>query len=165
MKSRSGFIGATHAQRTLVRYWNGLATCGIVRRSSIDPGAVRSFLSNLSILDVSNPSDPVFRLAGSRLIEIVGEQPRGRKLNSLAGPIVEAWSLGLDAVQEKAVPVGGVMSHGEALHAWVRLPLSGADGSISQVLCHDELLTIAQFAECAAVDRSIVPKIATAKVA
>jgi hypothetical protein len=26
------------------------------------------------------------------------------------------------------------------LHAWLRLPLAGADGRINQVLCHDEEL-------------------------
>ena len=38
------------------------------------------------------------------------------------------------------MPVGGVIETGNRLHAWLRLPLTGADGRINQVLCHDEEL-------------------------
>jgi len=36
--------------------------------------------------------------------------------------------------------VGGIIEIGGRIHAWLRLPLVGDDGALSQVLCHDELL-------------------------
>lgn len=48
-------------------------------RAAIDPGALRSCLPRMAILDISNPKDPVYRLAGTEYCGFIGLDPTGRR--------------------------------------------------------------------------------------
>ena len=136
------FKGVTDSQQKLIEYWCGLRDSrGSVRRDSMDPGQFRSMLASISIVEFDQAGNGRFRIAGSRLREIFGMEARGRQIEEVLGEHGEAYCLGLAAALERGAPVGGVIEQEDGrLHAWVRLPLAGPDGYLSQVLCHDELL-------------------------
>lgn len=145
MRQQNVFAGMTPAQQALIRHWKSLRTSGgYVPRDSIDPGALRSMLACISIVAMDEQGEGRFRIAGSRLCEIFGMEVRGRTVAEIAGTHGECYALGLSAAVERGVPVGGVIENAGRLHAWLRLPLMGEDGQLSQVLCHDELLTEAE---------------------
>lgn len=48
-------------------------------RAAIDPGALRTCLPRMAILDISNPLDPVYRLAGTEYCGFIGLDPTGRR--------------------------------------------------------------------------------------
>ena len=148
MKNQHGFAGATPAQQALAGYWHERkAALGEVRRGDIDPGALRAFLSSISILDVNNAADPVFRIAGTALRDILGMEARGRSLSELPKDVADSWSLGLDAARNRRGPVGGIMRQAARDHAWLRLPLLGSAGTDQQILCHDQLVSIGETAD------------------
>lgn len=141
MTKQNVFKGVTAVQRSLVDYWCLLRESGDVpSRESIDPGHLRSVLASISIVEFDESGAGRFRIAGSRLRDLLGFEARGRSVEEVAGTAAETFALGLSAAIERAMPVGGVIESGEQLHAWLRLPLAGPDGRISQVLCHDEVL-------------------------
>ena len=141
MTKQNVFGGVTAVQRSLVDYWCRLRESdGIVRRESIDPGHLRSMLASISIVEFDESGAGRFRIAGSRLRDLLGFEARGRLVGEVAGPQAETYSLGLSAAIERQAPVGGVIERGGPAHAWLRLPLAGSDGRVSQVLCHDELV-------------------------
>jgi hypothetical protein len=41
---------------------------------------------------------------------------------------------------ERGLPVGGVIETGGRLHAWLRLPVADDYGTLTMVICHDELI-------------------------
>jgi hypothetical protein len=141
MTKQNVFRGVTAVQRSLVDYWCRLGESdGVPRRESIDPGHLRSVLASISIVEFDESGAGRFRIAGSRLRDLLGFEARGRRIEDVAGTAAETFSLGLSAAIDRGAPVGGVIETGTRLHAWLRLPLAGADGRISQVLCHDEEL-------------------------
>jgi len=142
MTKNGVFRGVTSVQRQLVTYWCALRGAdGVVRRDSLDPGHFRSMLASISVVEVCEDGRGRFRIAGSRLRDLLGFEARGRFIEDVAGEHAEAYSLGLSAAIDRQLPVGGVIDLGGRLHAWLRLPLAGPDGRISQVLCHDELIS------------------------
>ena len=141
MTKQNVFKGVTAAQRSLVSYWCLLRESdGVPRRESVDPGHLRSMLASISIVEFDESGTGRFRIAGSRLRDLLGFEARGRSIADVAGTAAETFALGLSAAIDREMPVGGVIESGGRLHAWLRLPLAGPDGRISQVLCHDELL-------------------------
>lgn len=139
------FAGVTEAQRLLIAHWfECRAADGLVPRDVFDPGTVRSTLSCLSIVEMSPAGEGRFRIAGSRLRDIFGMDVRGCPVAEIAGTHGECYALGLLSAVERGLPVGGVIEAGERLHAWLRLPLADEFGAVTQVLCHDELITARQ---------------------
>lgn len=135
------FSGVTEAQRLLIAHWHECQTAaGLVPRDAIDPGTVRSTLACLSIVEINEVGEGRFRIAGSRLRDIFGQDVRGRQVDEIAGAHGEGYALGLLAAIERGVPVGGVIETGARLHAWLRLPLADDCGHLTQVMCHDELV-------------------------
>jgi hypothetical protein len=136
------FSGVTEAQRLLITHWYQCRTPdGLVPRDAIDPGTVRSTLASLSIVEINEAGEGRFRIAGSRLRDIFGQDVRGRPVAEIAGAHGEGYALGLLSAIERGVPVGGVMETGSRLHAWLRLPLADDYGQLTQVMCHDELIS------------------------
>lgn len=136
------FSGITPAQKLLVRYWKALRDRnGLVHRDLIDPGAVRSMLASISVVEIDAAGEGRFRIAGSRLRDIFGMEVRGMKVDEIAGAHGDCYSLGLSAALERGQPVGGEICDGRRSHCWLRLPLAGEGGRLNQVLCHDELLS------------------------
>lgn len=142
MLQQTVFAGVTDAQDVLIRHWRSRRdTEGRVSRDHIDPGALRSALSCISIVEVDETGEGRFRIAGSRLREIFGVEVRGMSVAEIAGAHGECYALGLSAAIERGEPVGGIIESGGRIHVWLRLPMTGEDGTLNQVLCHDELLT------------------------
>lgn len=141
MRQQNVFAGITDAQEVLIQHWQSRRDGkGRVARDNIDPGALRSALACISIVELDEAGECRFRIAGSRLREIFGVEVRGMRLTEIAGAHGECYALGLSAALERGEPVGGIIEIGGRIHAWLRLPLVGDDGALSQVLCHDELL-------------------------
>lgn len=139
---QQAYKGVTPAQRDLIGYWRGLQdAAGFVRRADVDPGEFRSVLASTSLVEIESSGDCRFRIAGSRLRKIFGVEARGQLVSEIAGRHGDAYALGLSAALERAAPVGGVIKDEGQLHAWLRLPLLGASGQMSQVLCLDELVS------------------------
>lgn len=141
MMKKTVFKGVTDSQQQLIEYWCGLKNSeGLVQRESIDPGHFRSMLASISIVEFDRFGTGRFRIAGSRLRDIFGMEARGRQIEDVVGQHGEAYCLGLSAALDRAAPVGGVIEQNGRMHAWLRLPLAGPDGQLTQVLCHDELV-------------------------
>lgn len=141
MSKKTVFSGITDSQKNLIEYWCRLRDSdGLVRRESIDPGQFRSMLASISIVEFDRSGTGRFRIAGSRLREIFGMEARGRKVADVVGANGDAYCLGLSSALDRGAPVGGLIEQNGRLHAWLRLPLAGADGQLTQVLCHDELV-------------------------
>jgi hypothetical protein len=142
------FAGITPAQQTLVACWSGWRDAqGRVAREAIDPGAFKASLSAISIIEFGRDGRCRFRLAGSGLCEMFGVADlRGRDVEAALGERAEGLLLGLAAALERAVPVGGVSDalteSPDLKHAWLRLPLMGPEGALTQVLCHDEIVPL-----------------------
>ncbi len=136
------FAGVTAPQRELIAYWTARRDAsGLVARDAVDPGALRAMLDSLSIVEVDEQGDGRFRICGSRLRDIFGREARGMRVADVAGVLGETYALGLSAAIDRGAPVGGLMEASGRSHAWLRLPLAGPDRRLTQVLCHDELLT------------------------
>jgi hypothetical protein len=159
MTKQNVFKGVTAVQRSLVDYWCLLRESdGVPRRESVDPGHLRSMLASISIVEFDDSGKGRFRIAGSRLRDLLGFEARGHSVEDVVGTAAETFALGLSAAIEREAPVGGVIDTGERLHAWLRLPLAAADGRISQVLCHDEILPSRRFLLTPSTGASIHPK-------
>jgi hypothetical protein len=141
MLNEPNFSGVTEAQRLLITYWYGCrASDGLVPRDAIDPGIVRSTLACLSVVEVNEVGEGRFRIAGSRLRDIFGMDVRGRRIAEIAGAHGECYALGLTSAVQRGLPVGGVIETGGRLHAWLRLPVADDYGTLTMVICHDELI-------------------------
>ncbi len=68
----------TGANSTLYEYWNGLRADRIApRRFEIEPAQIADILPDTFILELSEPGTFVYRLAGTRVCEIFGQEMRG----------------------------------------------------------------------------------------
>ena len=146
MIESNGFSGLTPAQATIIRYWRSRCENGRApHRHDIDPGVLRSHLSAISIVEVEPDGGVRFRLAGSAVRGVFGQEMRGRRLDEFDGPAADMWSLGLTSVLERQRPVGGIIKRQDDYHAWLRLPLRPtATGYM--VLCHDMLIPAERYA-------------------
>ncbi len=145
MTADAEFEGLTANQKEIVEYWQERRRAsGVVTRADINPGRLRAHLGRLSLLDVTTP-DPVFRIVGSRLRDLLGMDARGHHLSDLPEATAKTWRQGLDAACERGAPFFGLTVRGRKVHAWLRAPLFDTDGNVAQVLCHDELMTEKEF--------------------
>lgn len=141
MTTNAEFEGLTANQKEIVDYWQEQRRAnGVVTRSDIDPGRLRAHLSRVSLLDVTT-QDPVFRIVGSRLRDLLGMDARGRSLSDLPESAAKTWTEGLETACQRGTPFFGFTLRGKVVHAWLRAPLFCSAGRVAQVLCHDELLT------------------------
>ncbi len=70
--------------RTLFDYWDQLrGTRKSPERHDIDPSAIRHILPDTFILAADNTQDPVFRLAGTRVCAMFGDELKGQSLTHL----------------------------------------------------------------------------------
>ncbi len=146
----TSFQGLTDPQRKLVKHWQACQSPGMLpHRDALDPGAMRACLSAISMVEVTPAGGIRFRLAGSGLRTLLGQEMRGRWLSDLRSDVADMWSLGLASVLEKQQPVGGMIEREDDCHAWLRLPLR-ATASGALILCHDERLS----KSCLSLDKS-----------
>lgn len=134
------FSGLTTAQAELVEHWQYCSrNGGLPSRDCLDPGAIKTHLSEISMIEMTDTGLAKFRLAGSGLRQIFGCEMRGRLLSDLDQTTFEMWSLGLARALDMGQPIGGLIDQGVSSHAWLRLPLR-SDRSGAIVLCHDALI-------------------------
>lgn len=142
MGSDQAFLQISEQQEKLLDYWcNHQQPCGRVPRTAINPGRVRELLSNISIVELRKSGTSTFRLAGSKLRDIVGVEARGRSVSTVQGGELEPWCDAILSVLDTCLPVAGQTEREDGyIHLWLRLPLLDRDGELTQVMCHDELL-------------------------
>jgi hypothetical protein len=69
--------------RLVFEYWDGLrGERAAPERGEIEPGALRHALADTFVLE-NEPIGPVFRLAGTRLCALIGQELRGRAFTAL----------------------------------------------------------------------------------
>lgn len=136
----------TPAQTTLLETW--LRLCRLndgrgVRRSSLDAGSLRRFLSRLVLLGVNGAAVPHLRLTGSKRCAELGFDPRGQTLESLPADVADILSLGIEAAMQHNTAQFGLvhLDPASAPNAYMRLPLLGKTGRVEFILCHDEPFT------------------------
>ncbi len=141
MFGSKAFCGLTKSQNEIVRYWRSICSPGeLPARDCLDPGALRAYLSAISMIQVGADGAFRFRLVGSGLRAVFGRDVGGQVLGSLTGASADMFSLGLEATIERQAPVGGITGRANEQQAWLRLPFAGAPGEGMVILCHDELL-------------------------
>ena len=85
-----------------VAYWRSLHQRGrLPSRADIDPAQIRTLLPCLALLDAQTPDGaPRYRLAGTGVVELFGQEPTGRPVAAIEGPLrdflLESWQ-SLDA--------------------------------------------------------------------
>jgi hypothetical protein len=140
---RAQLVVAGH--RELFDYWIRAAGARpMPARSDLDPLNVPKLLPNLGLIDVREGVERArFRLAGTRLHEIYGQEITGKRADDIfTGETATYWQRVHARVVETRFPLCGVV-RGPALGRdhivlfWMRLPLSDDGGAVDRILCHD----------------------------
>ena len=135
----------TQGQRELYDYWR--RTAGFRRmpaRSDINPFSVPKLLPCIGLIDLTDGlSEAQFRLAGTRLRDVYGEEITGKRIDRVfAGACAEYWRAIHAKVAEEGSPLHGV-GRGPApccdhvVLFWLRLPLSQDGSKVDRILCYD----------------------------
>jgi hypothetical protein len=132
-------------QRDLFDYW--LRSAGqrrMPRRSDLDPLKVPRLLPHIGLIDVRDGVDQAsFRLAGTRLHDIYGQEITGKRADEVfSGDSAGYWRRIHERVVEKGLPLHGVVrgpvkGRDHVVLFWLRLPLSEDGGRVDRILCHD----------------------------
>jgi hypothetical protein len=135
----------TQGQRELYDYWR--KTAGSRRmpaRSDINPFSVPKLLPCVGIIDLTEGLDEArFRLAGTRLRDVYGEEITGKRIDRVfAGACADYWHDIHARVAEEGSPLHGVVrgpSQGRdhIVLFWLRLPLSQDGMKVDRILCYD----------------------------
>jgi hypothetical protein len=137
-------------QRELFDYWRACAASrGMPSRSHINPAEIPALLPGISILDAGkSPDEIIYRLAGTRLRDIFGQEVTGKSVFDLEfGEKRNYWLAVYRKVIEERVPMQGaikgpVADRDHVVLFWMRLPLSDDDSTVNKVLCHDVTLPV-----------------------
>lgn len=116
-------------------------------RADINPADIAGLLPGISILDAASPAHIVYRLAGTRLRDIFGQEVTGKSVFDLElGEKRTYWRAVYRKVVEDGMPMQGavkgpVVDRDHVVLFWIRLPLSDG-GAVNKVLCHDMTLPV-----------------------
>jgi hypothetical protein len=149
-------------QRELFDYWLGAAAGRpMPARSDLDPLKVPRLLPSMALIDVRGGlEEATFRLAGTRLHDIYGQEITGKRACEVfSGNPAEYWHRILGRVIEKGRPLYGVVQgpaqgRDHVLLFWLRLPLSEDGGRVDRILCYDVAGPTESI--CAQPERSLV---------
>ena len=132
-------------QRELFDYW--LRSAGARRmpaRSDLDPFKVPRLLPSIGLIDIRDGLEQAaFRLAGTRLHDIYGQEITGKRAREVfAGQQAEYWRRVHDRVADRGLPLHGVVQgpaegRDHVVLFWLRLPLSEDGGEVDRILCYD----------------------------
>jgi hypothetical protein len=132
-------------QRELFDYW--LRSAGGRRmpaRSDLDPLKVPKLLPYIGLIDVRDGVDDAsFRLAGTRLHDIYGQEITGKRAGEVfSGEQADYWRRIHASVAGKGSPLHGVVrgpakGRDHIVLFWLRLPLSEDGGCVDRILCYD----------------------------
>ena len=136
-------------QRELFDYWRSCARGRhMPSRADINPGAIVTLLPGISILDAASSPQLIYRLAGTRLREIFGEEVTGKSVFDLElGEKRSYWRAVYRKVIDEQVPMQGavkgpVVDRDHVVLFWMRLPLGDDGARVNKVLCHDVTLPV-----------------------
>jgi hypothetical protein len=136
-------------QRELYDYWRSRAKGReMPARADIEPAAIAALLPAVSILDRSSPAQLIYRLAGTRLRDIFGQEVTGKSVFDLElGEKQSYWRAVYRKVIEERMPMQGaikgpVLDRDHVVLFWLRLPLSDDGALVNKVLCHDMTLPL-----------------------
>jgi hypothetical protein len=132
-------------QRALFDYWlKSAGTKPMPARSDLDPFSVPRLLPHLGLIDVSDGLDKAcFRLAGTRLHDVYGQELTGKKVEQIfSGRCANYWQRAHARVIDSGEPVFGVIrgpvdGRDHIVLFWLRLPLSKDGSKVDKILCHD----------------------------
>jgi hypothetical protein len=139
-------------QRELFDYWlRAAGSRPMPARSDLDPLKVHRLLPHLGLIDVTGGLDQaVFRLAGTRLHDIYGQELTGKRAaEALSGECAAYWRRIHARVVETGLPLHGVVrgpakGRDDVVLFWLRLPLSEDGDRVDRILCHDTAGPIAR---------------------
>jgi hypothetical protein len=139
----------TQGQRELYDYWH--LTAGSRRmpaRSDINPFSVPKLLPCIGLIDLTEGlGEARFRLAGTRLRDVYGEEITGKLIDRVfAGSNAEYWQDVHARVAEEGSPLHGVVrgpvqGRDHIVLFWLRLPLSEDEAKVDRILCYDTAST------------------------
>lgn len=173
MESFDGLL-ATDAmlgdQREVYDYWLKLrGDRRMPTRDEFRPKGIVRRLPMMSLVELSACERRFrFRLAGTGLRNVFGEELTGRFLSDIAfGEQLDFWREVYDGVAGSAVPAQGYTrlawrDRPVVVQAWLRLPLAGADGQVSAILGYDRFLPMERMAAKPRVHVSAAEYAATA---
>ena len=127
-------------QAKLLKYWTGKCSEGrLPVRKEISPADLIFCLSSISILEQKEGEEFTFRLTGSSLKDILGQECRGRCVSDECGNEVP-WAIALRRCQATNSPVFGVTPVGHRRsHHWMRMPLQPDENGHQCILCFDRI--------------------------
>jgi hypothetical protein len=136
-------------QRELFDYWRSCAKDrGMPSRADINPAAIAALLPGISILDAGSGSQLIYRLAGTRLRDIFGQEVTGKSVFDLElGEKAAYWRAVYRKVIDEGVPMQGavkgpVEDRDHLVLFWMRLPLADEESLVNKILCHDVTLPV-----------------------
>jgi hypothetical protein len=135
----------TQGQRELFDYWLGSAAGRrMPARSDLDPLKVPRLLPSIGLIDVREGVDQAsFRLAGTRLRDIYGQEITGKRTGEVfSGEPAQYWRRIHGRVVAEGSPDQGVVrgpaqGRDHVVLFWLRLPLSEDGGRVDRILCYD----------------------------
>jgi hypothetical protein len=147
-------------QRELFDYWLRSADGRrMPARSDLDPLKVPRLLPSIGLLDVRGGlAEASFRLAGTRLHDIYGQEITGKRADDVfSGERARYWRRIHNRVVESGIPLHGVVNgpaegREHVVLFWLRLPLSEDGGHVDRILGYDVAGPIAE--ECTPAERS-----------
>lgn len=132
-------------QRELFDYWLRSADGRrMPARSDLDPLKVPRLLPFIGLIDVrEGMAEASFRLAGTRLHDIYGQEITGKRADEVfSGDAAPYWHRVHDSVVGMGIPLHGVVrgpakGRDHIVLFWLRLPLSEDGGRVDRILCYD----------------------------
>lgn len=113
-------------------------------RSDLDPLKVPQLLPYIGLIDVKDGVDQAsFRLAGTRLHDIYGQEITGKRAGEVfSGEQSDYWRRVHASLMAKGSPLTGVVrgpakGRDHIVLFWLRLPLSEDGGRVDRILCYD----------------------------
>jgi hypothetical protein len=137
----------TQGQRELYDFWcDAAGSRRMPARGDIDPFKVPKLLPSMGLIDIAGGLDDArFRLAGTRLYDVYGEEITGKRVDRVfAGACADYWRNVHGAVLERRSPLHGVVrgpaeGRDHIVMFWMRLPLSEDGEDVDRILCFDTL--------------------------
>ena len=147
----------TQGQRELYDYWCQTAgSRSMPARSDINPFSVPKLLPCIGLIDLTEGlGEARFRLAGTRLRDVYGEEITGKRIDRVfAGVCADYWHQVHARVVEEGAPLHGVVrgpvqGREHIVLFWLRLPLSQDGICVDRILCYDTAAPIKTVREVA----------------
>jgi hypothetical protein len=132
-------------QRELFDYW--LSSAGRRRmpaRSDLDPLKIPRLLPDIGLIEIKGAIDDArFRLAGTRLHQVYGQEITGKPARDVfAGEQAGYWHRVHESLVAQTAPLSGAIKgpakdRDHIVLFWLRLPLSEDGRRVDRILCYD----------------------------